>query len=90
MSDDLLGKLKEFNEERNWLVHRSLDQDGEDLYLDELRYILIKRIESFSANAIKLQKLVSEEVVEFTVSKGVDRDWINQRAEQQINSLKGE
>ena len=87
VSDELLGMLKDFKEERNWLVHRSLDQNGEDLYLDELRYILIKRIESFSANAIKLRKLVSDEVIDFNVSKGVSKDWINQYAEQQSNSL---
>lgn len=85
----LQERLEKFKEERNWLVHRSVHQNGDDLYVDELRYALMERIEAFSDEAIELQKLISKESEDFFVSQGVSKKWIEQQAAQEIKALKG-
>lgn len=85
----LQERLEKFKEERNWLVHRSVHQNGDDLYVDALRYVLMERIEAFSDEAIELQKLISQESEDFVVSQGVSKKWIEQQAVQEIKALKG-
>jgi len=50
----------------------------------------MERIERFSEEALALQKAVAQEFEEFSVSKGVSRKWIHDRAARDIARLKGE
>lgn len=89
LSRPLQERLEKFKEERDWLVHRSLHQNGEDLYEDERRYPLLDRIEAFSGEALMLQRLVAAELEEFVVSQGVNRQWIESYVAQQRKKLRG-
>lgn len=85
----LQERAERFKEERDWLVHRSVYNNGEDLYVDETRYALMKRIRTFTEEAQTLQRLIASELEEFVVSQGVDREWVAKEAEKRINKLKG-
>ena len=85
----LQERLEKFKEERNWLVHRSVYQNRNDLYVDEFRFALMERIKAFSDEAIYLQKIIAAELEDFVVSQGVSKELIGQQAEQKIKELKG-
>jgi hypothetical protein len=88
LSSELYAELKEFKEERDWLVHRSI-QDRADLYLDEKREALIVRIMNFSEWALRIQKMISEELVAYGASVGVSPQWVASEGQKILNKLKG-
>jgi len=90
LSIELQSRLDKFKDERDWLVHRSVHQNREDLYVDKERYTLIARIQILSREAITLQKLVAKELEEFVVAQGVSREWVENQARHAIAKLKGE
>ena len=63
--------LETFKVERDWLVHRSMDENGDDLYLNSDRSKLLRRLSKFSEDARRLQGLIAQELEDFVVSKGV-------------------
>ena len=89
LSPSLLDRLDKFKEERNWLVHRSLYRNGDDLYNDQKRYQVLNRLEAFSKEASCLRRLISDELIEFVERQGVSREWIENHAAHQIKVLSG-
>lgn len=89
LSDELMRALGVFKEERDWLVHKSMNENGDDLYLGGARHALLTRFEEFSDHARHLQKLIAKELEDYVVSKGISRDWIHRRAMQDINQKQG-
>lgn len=81
--------LEAFKTERDWLVHRSLYENGDDLYLNSDRHMLLERLNKFSEDVKRLQRLIAEELEDFVVSKGVSRKWIHQQAMSDVNRYKG-
>lgn len=89
LDPELLTMLEAFKLERDWLVHRSLHENGDDLYLNSERRRLLERLNKFSEDAKRLQRLIAEELEDFVVSKGVSREWIHQKTMSDVNRLKG-
>jgi hypothetical protein len=89
LDSEMIAILKTFKLERDWLVHRSLNENGDDLYLNTDRLRLLERLHKFSEDAKKLQRLIAEELEDFVVSKGVSREWIHQKAMSDVNRDKG-
>jgi hypothetical protein len=89
LNQELLTMLEAFKVERDWLVHRSLHENGDDLYLDDDRPRLFHRLTQFSEDAKILQKLIAKDLEDFVVSKGVSRTSIHQRAISDLNIAKG-
>jgi hypothetical protein len=89
LDPELLTMLEAFKLERDWLVHRSLHENGDDLYLNSERSRLLERLNKFSEDAKRLQRLIAEELEDFVVSKGLSREWIHQKAMSDVKRLKG-
>jgi hypothetical protein len=89
LSLELHAELKDFKEERDWLVHRSI-QDRDDLYVDGKREALIERIMEFSEWALRLQKKICEELVTHGDSLGVSRQWVVSEGQKILNKQRGE
>lgn len=89
VKDPLLTDLKNFNQVRRWLIHKSLIESGDDLYTDSGRKRVFDRIGNFIGEAIRLQKQVSSEITSYCVSKGISEAWINAKAEHEIRKLRG-
>jgi hypothetical protein len=82
-------RFETFRLERHWLVHQSMIESGDDLYLDATRYVTFKRIEAVGEEAISLKKLVFGDYESWMVSHGVDTTAASQLAEKQLRTLKG-
>lgn len=89
LDPELLTMLEAFKIERDWLVRRSLHENGDDLYLNSDRRRLLERLIKFSEDAKRLQRLIAEELEDFVVSKGVSREWIHQKTMTDVNRDKG-
>lgn len=89
LTDGLQAALEKFKEERDWLVHRSVHEKRDDLYVDEKRFALMKRIQEFTAQAKELQKAITAEMEVFVVSQGIKREWIEREAQRRIIRLTG-
>jgi hypothetical protein len=90
MSPGLLQRLAVFKEERDWLVHRSVREQADEIYTDEGRDATFSRIETFSSEARALHSLIASELETFVVAQGATRDWILARAHDQLAQLRGE
>lgn len=89
LSVELMEQLESFKKERDWLVHKSMNQNADDLYLNSDRNLLLNRLNNFSENAQKLQNLIGKELEDFVVSKGVSREWIHKRAISDVSKKRG-
>ena len=89
LSKELVSALNTFKEERDWLVHRSMNENGDDLYLNKDRQALFERLDDFAEQARILQKMIAKELEDYVVGKGVSREWIHRRAIRDINRKKG-
>ena len=89
ISEPLLTRLREFNNDRKWVVHNSIFEHGDDLYTDEGRAYVFSRLDRFVNEATSLHKHIGDLVVEYSVSKGMPENEINQIAIDKINKLKG-
>ena len=85
----LQARLDKFKNERDWLVHRSLTENGDDLYMAEKRNLLLNRLKAFSEEAINLQRLIYAKVEEFVIARGISREWIENDAARRLKDLTG-
>ena len=65
-------ELKELLSERNWLIHRSIAQNRDDWDLNIRRDELIDRVRAVATHALKLQRLIEENLIEFSEANGID------------------
>lgn len=89
LSQKLMMTLYNFKIERDWLVHRSLNENGDDLYTDAGREAILKRLSEFADQAKALQRLIAKELEDYVVEKGVSREWIARQAIDSIRSKAG-
>lgn len=89
LSEELLLRVKAFNNERKWVVHNSVNESGHELYTDGGRTYVFNKILSFIEEAIALNKAVERELIQYSVSKGQSLEEIEQIAINHINKLKG-
>lgn len=77
-TDDLQGALKAFLDERNWLVHKSID----DFYAPTGKDVLLIRLKSIATEAHKLQRKIEEDLIDFAQSNGLDMSTVKQAIKQ--------
>ena len=90
LNETLLNRLRNFNNERKWLVHNSIFESGNDLYTFDGRNQLFQRIECFIVEAQLLHKYIGEDIIEYSVGLGIPREKIYGIATNKIKKLKGE
>jgi hypothetical protein len=89
LPDGLLSKLRLLKEERDWLVHRSMNQDGEKLYTNEGRSAVFGRLETLMDETLAIKSLLSAEVAAFCAEHGVSAKEVEVAGRQKIARLKG-
>ncbi|WP_290516663.1 hypothetical protein [Alcanivorax sp.] len=90
VESDFIERLREFNNERKWVVHNSVRESGDHLYTESGRNQFFSRIERFVDEAESIHKHIGELVIEYSVAKGMSRIEIEARASKEIARLKGE
>jgi hypothetical protein len=86
----LESRLATFTDERNWLVHRSVDTSAESIYQEYGLVVFLERVLAFRDEAISLQKLFTEFIAEFAASHGIDTELAEQLAREHVSRLRGE
>ena len=87
---DVMSRLSQLKEERDWLVHRSVNQDGDGLYTTEGRSAILQRLDAFVDEAISLQRALMLEVAAFVESHGLSVAKADELGRQKIARLKGD
>lgn len=83
----LFNRLTKLKGERDWLVHRSQNQDGKNLYTESGRKDVLERLESLYEETKFLQLEIAEQVHAFVLSCGVKKEQIEEIANQKIAEL---
>ena len=80
--EEVLKKLEDFKENRNWFIHNSLYTHREYLFDKTTLDALTTKISHFSIQALETQKLISEELEKFVVSKGIIKERIDEKCKE--------
>ena len=89
LPNTLLAELRSLKEERDWLVHRSMNQDGESLYTDRGRDTVFSRLEVLMDRTVLLKGLLLAETEAVCAGHGISAVQQELLARQQIAALKG-
>jgi hypothetical protein len=86
----LLKALEELKDERDWLVHRSWNEDGDGLYTDEGRTYVFERIRGIEQRTKNLKAEIVRELQQFCTASGVSDSQAEALAVKQVRALRGE
>lgn len=89
LQPELLTELRNLKEERDWLVHRSMNQDGDSLYTDEGRRAVFNRLDSIMHKTLELKSQVVAETEVFCNRHGVCTKQADRFSREKIARLKG-
>lgn len=90
LPQELVAQLRSLKEERDWLVHRSMHQDGDGLYTSDGRDAVFCRLALLQQKTIRIKSQLVSEVEAFCASHGISSKESNDLAEKQIAGLRGE
>lgn len=65
-------ELSKLLTERNWLIHKSITENKDDLKSDSRFNELFNRIKALTLKAHKLQILIELDLIEYSEKKGID------------------
>ena len=85
-----IDRFLAFKENRHWLVHRSLTESGDDLYLKSTRMVVFERIAAVEDDAVALKKIVVSDLDIWLRTHGVDLESTSAQAREDLRKLKGE
>jgi hypothetical protein len=86
---NLVARFETFKTERHWLVHRSMIENGDDLYLASTRDAVFTRIAAIQEEARSLGRVVFGDLQAWITAHGVSMEWVNRTAEHEIRRLQG-
>ena len=81
-------RFKSFRLERHWLAHRSLVENGDDLYPTSTRNAVFGRIAAIQEKAISLRKIVAQDLEVWAAAHGVDLETAQRQAEEAVRNVK--
>ena len=76
-------------DERNWLVHRVVNEFADNLYQTDARLALLARLRTLTDRAIELKKWLYDETASWCRSQGVDLARVDQIAVARVQKLRG-
>lgn len=77
---ELVERLDQFVEHRNWLAHRSRTDSRKLVYQSSRNSELFHKLDWIAAEALALMKLFAEELIVHLESHGLSREEIDKRA----------
>lgn len=90
LPQELIDQLKSLKEERDWLVHRSMHQDGKNLYTDSGRHIFFTRLSVIQDEVSRLKAELLKECIDFCSGHGISSEEASSLAAKQIAILRGQ
>ena len=86
----LIDQLRTLKEERDWLIHRSMHQNGSSLYTEDGRNKLFARLALLQNDIVHLKVKIIKEVEIFCSGHGISSIQAKSLAEKNILALRGE
>ncbi|MGN7725441.1 hypothetical protein ACTJIL_06420 [Luteimonas sp. 22616] len=86
----ILLQLRALKEERDWLVHRSMHQDGNNLYTDHGRGTVFDRLSDIQSRTFHLKEQIVKEIEAFCTEHGISSSEADEAAKEQVAALRGE
>lgn len=90
LPSSLEGHLNGFTDERNWLIHRSIDSHGKRLYTEAGMTETFDRLERFIVDAIALRREISDEISRLAASQGLNVGAAKADARAEVEWLNGD
>lgn len=90
LPQELIDQLLVLKEERDWLVHRSMHQDGENLYTDSGRDTIFMRLSVLQDGITRLKTEIVKEIEMLCSSHGLSSAQAASLAADKIAALRGE
>lgn len=90
LPQELVHQLRQLKEERDWLVHRSMHQDGDNLYTDSGRNAIFTRLSVLQDEISHLKAEIMNQVEIFCSGHGLSSAQASSLAAKQITALRGE
>jgi hypothetical protein len=84
------ARYEAFRNERHWLVHRSLIESGDDLYVEVTRVEVFRRIQAIEHEASELRNAVANDLTAWAASHGVNIAAAEKLALDKVRKLKGD
>jgi hypothetical protein len=81
------GRIKAFKGERDWLVHRSMVENGDDLYVSAARDAVFSRITAIQEEAISLKKVTLTDFEGWAAAHCVDVSAAQSQAKEAVRNL---
>ena len=76
LDTELIKKLDEIKQDRNWLIHRSmyetLDSSPDKMSFEHMKDVLYVQIKTITHNAHDIQHLISEDLLQYSENLGLD------------------
>jgi hypothetical protein len=85
-----MDSLRELKEDRDWLVHRSLNEHGASLYTDEGRAYVFQRLQGIRERCVSVKGEIVKELEGFCVAAGISLEQVNETATREVSALRGE
>jgi hypothetical protein len=89
LPQELIDQLRALKNERDWLVHRSMHQNGDGLYTDHGREAVFSRLAALQEKTIFLKSQIMSEAEAYCSGHGLSAQ-ANALAERKIAELRGE
>ncbi len=86
----LLADLRALKSERDWLIHRSMHQNGESLYTTEGRSAVFSRLDTLMERTLELRDQVVAEIMAFCATHGISAQQSERMAREKIARLRGD
>lgn len=87
-SSSLQDSLNDFLKLRNWLVHKVVSGNEDDLNTGNVKQELFQKIKSISDNAESIQRLIEYDLIEFCSSQGKNMSEIHKLLKLQEQGLR--
>jgi hypothetical protein len=89
ISRERVQRFEAFKAERHWLVHRSMIENSDDLYLASTRNTVFARIAAIQEEARALGHLLFQDLQAWITKHGVSMDRVNRDADHEMRVLQG-
>jgi hypothetical protein len=80
-------RIKALKLERDWLVHRYIIENGDDVFATATRSVSFSRITAIQEEATALKKIVAADLERWFAKHGVDVDAAKNQAKEEMRNL---
>lgn len=86
-SEEFFAQFEGFPEERNWLVHKCIPYHLDEIFVASRKDALFQRIKCISNKAKHLQRIIEDDLIEYSESIGLDMSNVREAIKKHYNAF---